>query len=340
MTRLTRIFICAAAAVMTAVALSCSKFTYHAAEHDESSVYVNVSGAAESEVTSHVMMTRLINACHYVWEADTAAHKVRLGEYYAVAYRASELYDITALDDFKADPAVSMQDVYAVLPTDYENYGKKADFNPYSSFIRQADELLECDFKKVSVLDTAMVINLKPKSVTQTISFRLKVKTGAGITIEELTAAISGVPSKVRLMSGMVRNDAENPTYRQYVPMTKSVASDTYEGQVSVLGLFSPMSSSHTSGPGIFQVMVRAKVKDGGQEFSRVFYAGINMKSAIDRAGLMEEAADRSGFRIKRSYAVIDIPVVLDVRADSIFAGEGEGLEKWFENDADIEVEV
>ena len=337
---MTRIFICVAAAVMTVVALSCSKFTYHAAEYDESSVYVSVSGTDASEITSHVMMARLINACHYVWEADTTAHKVRLGEYYAVAYRASELYDITAVDDFRDDPAVSMQEVYAVLPTDYEDYGKMADFNPYSSFIRQADELLECDFKKVSVLDSAMVISLKPKSLTQTISFRLKVKTGPGVTIEELTAAISGVPSKVRLMSGMVRNDAENPTYRQYVPMAKSANSDMYEGQVTVLGLLSPKSSEHTSGPGIFQVMVRAKVNDAGQEFSRVFYAGINMKAAIERAGIMEEAADRSGFRVRKSYAVIDIPVVLDVRADCIFAGEDEGVEKWFENDADIEVDV
>ena len=340
MMRMSRISVWLVTIVLAVVAVSCGKFAYHAAEHEESSVYVAVSDSHESDLPCHVMMTRLVNACHYVWDVDTASHRVRLGEYYAVAYRAAELYDITSVNEFKADPAVSMQDVYAVLPSDYENYGKLADFNPYSSFIRQADEHLECDFKKVSVADTSMVVVFNPEPMTQSITFRLRVRTGAGVTIERLTAAISGVPSKVRLMSGMVRNDAENPTYRQYIDMAKVGTSDTYEGRVSVLGLFSPFSSSHTSGPGIFQVMVQAKVTDGGLEFNKTFYAGINMKSAIEGAGLMEQAEDRSGYRIRRSSAVIDVPVVLDVRADSIFPGDGEGLEKWFENDEDITVEV
>jgi len=54
----------------------------------------------------------------------------------------------------------------------------------------------------------------------------------------------------------------------------------------------------------------------------------------------MEQTEDMTGYRIRKSEAIIEIPVVLQVSADKVIPGDGEGLEQWFENDADIEVEV
>ena len=337
MIRWFRICVNVVAAVIMVAAASCSKFTYGGTDKDEASVSVSV--ATESQVPCHVLMSRLVNSCHYVWEVDDKPRKIKSGEYFAVAYRASDLYDMTSLQEFSADPSVSMQDIYAVLPSDTEDYGKLAQFNPYSSFVSGADDILEVDFRRVSVVDTAMVMTFFPESLTQRVTFRLKVRTGAGVEIVSLRAAVSGVPSKVRLMSGMVRNDVDNSTHRQYVPMSKT-GSGVYEGSVSVLGLFPPVSASHTSGPGIFQVEVKAGVDQDGRRYERMFYAGINLKSAIEQAALMEASDDRSGFRVRVSEALIEVPVVLEVRADSVVSGEGEGMEHWFENDADIEVEV
>jgi hypothetical protein len=64
------------------------------------------------------------------------------------------------------------------------------------------------------------------------------------------------------------------------------------------------------------------------------------LKSVIEKAGLMEQTEDMTGYRIRKSEAIIEIPVVLQVSADKVIPGDGEGLEQWFENDADIEVEV
>lgn len=336
MTRSFRIYAIVLAAVLMAVASSCSKFTYGGTDRDEASVYAAV--AMESKEQCHILMSRLVNSCHYMWDMDDMPRKVRFGEYFAIAYRASDLYEITSLQEFSADPSVSMQDIYAVLPSDAEDYGKFALFNPYSSFVSGADGILEVDFKRVSVADTSMILFFAPESLTQTITFRLKVRTGAGVEVEGLRAAVSGVPSKVRLMSGLVRNDTENTTRRQCVPMTE--IGGVYEGTVSMLGLFPPVSESHTSGPGIFQVEVNASVEDGGRLYDRVFYAGINLKDVIERAALMEEAEDRSGYRIRVRQAVIEVPVVLELQADRVVSGEGEGLVQWFENDADIEVEI
>ena len=336
MIRWFRICVNVVAAVIMVAAASCSKFTYGGTDKDEASVFVCV--ATESQVPCHVLMSRLVNSCHYVWEVDDKPRKIKSGEYFAVAYRASDLYDMTSLQEFSADPSVSMQDIYAVLPSDTEDYGKLAQFNPYSSFVSGADDILEVDFRRVSVVDTAMVMTFFPESLTQRVTFRLKVRTGAGVEIVSLRAAISGVPSKVRLMSGMVRNDVENTTHRQYVHMTETAG--VYEGTISVLGLFPPVSESHTSGPGIFQVEVKASVEEGGRHYDRVFYAGINLKAVIERADLLEEAEDRSGYRIRTSQAVIEVPAVLELQADKVVSGEGEGMEQWFENDADIEVEI
>ena len=326
------------AIVVTVAALSCSKFSYHEPQYEESYVHVEVDG--DSEIPCRIMMSRLVNACHYVWEVDTLARPVGLGEYYAVAYRADDQYEISNENEFANDPSVSMQDVYAVLPPDKESYGRISDFNPYSSFISPADGLLEFDFKKVSVADTATYVTFSPKSLTQDITFRLKVKAGQGVTVEKVSAAISGVPSKVRLLSGMLRNDAQNPTFRQFMNMTQVNGSDMYEGSISVLGLFPPLSSQHTTGPGIFQVALQAVVAKDGKDYERVFYAAINLKSVIEKAGLMEQTEDMTGYRIRKSEAIIEIPVVLHVSADKVIPGDGEGLEQWFENDADIEVEV
>ena len=81
-------------------------------------------------------------------------------------------------------------------------------------------------------------------------------------------------------------------------------------------------------------------VQDEGRTYARVFHAGINMKSIIEAAGLMEEAADRTGYRIVAREALLEIPVVLNVRKDRVISGDGGGLENWFVSDADIEVEI
>ena len=332
-------------------ALSCSKFTYGGTEGDETVMHVNVSGADPEHVYT-VMASRLVNSIHYVWK-DTLSQKIRHGEYYTAAFYADpDVYVIDkvkgdekeALERFAADKSMSMQEVYVSLPfVEDSEYGKLADYNPYSFFIKSADGLLACDFKKVSALDTAMTVNFTPRMLTQHLTFRLTIEPEAGVTVTGLQAAVSGVAGKVRVMSGLVRNDSQNPTYRQYVEMEKVSQTDriVYEGTANVLGLFPPSSSVYTSGPGIFQVEVSASVESEETVYTRVFHVGINLKSVIEKAGLMEEAKDKSGYRIKRTEAVLEVPVALNISHDKVVSGEGEGHEQWFEHEnSDLEFEI
>ena len=340
------------AVLLMSLAISCSKFTYGGAEGDETVLHSKVQPLGDESVYT-VMASRLVNSVHYVWPADQS-QVVRHGEYYIVAFyadpqvyeleKSSEDESLTKVDEFAMDNSMSMQDIYVTLPvvTDTE-YGKLADYNPYSFFLKPAEGVLACDFKKFSAVNTDFTVDFKPRKLTQRLTFRLLIEPEPGVTVTGLQAAISGVAGKVRLMSGMVRNDSQNPTYRQYLNMEKVSESNmvVYEGTTEVLGLFPPSSAVYTSGPGIFQAEISASVTSGGVEYKRVFYVGINMKTIIEKAGLMEEAKDKSGFRISRHEAVLEVPVVLQVGIDKVVSGEGEGYEQWFVHDnSDLEFEV
>lgn len=330
--------------ILAAFAFSCSKFTYGVGLNDTTCLETVVAYADSSHVYK-IMASRMVNSLHYVWDADTAAHKVSCGEYYFVAFHAQDsLYQIEGLDDFMKDASVSMQEVYAVLPhIETAPDDRMASYNPYASFVKPADGPLLCAFKRVSAQDSVQIVSLFPKSLTQRLDFRLKIRPKGGIGIKSVRAAISGVAGKVRLMSGLIRNDAANPTFRQYVEMERTGDEGDvciYEGSTSVLGLFAPSSREYTAGPGIFQVEISASVSEGGTVFDRVFYAGINMKDVIEKAALLEEARDRSGFRVLKSEALLVVPTTLEVGRDQVVSGEGDGLEEWFVNDADIDIEI
>ena len=330
---------------------ACSKFTYRGTVGDDAVVHVKVE-PEDAEHVYTVIASRLVNSIHYVWK-DTLSQVLRHGEYYTTAFYADpDVFeiekpvgeDVASLDKFAADNSMSMQDIYVSLPVVPDSeYGKLADYNPYSFFIKPADGLLACDFKKISAIDTAMTVTYRPRKLTQHLTFRLTIEPEAGVVVTGLQAAISGVAGKVRVMSGMVRNDSQNPTYRLCLNMEKVSESDqiVYEGTTDVLGLFPPSSSVYTSGPGIFQAEISASVTVDGVDYRRVFYVGINMKSIIEKADLMEEAKDKSGYRVARPEAVLEVPVVLQVGFDKVVSGEGEGHEQWFVHEnSDLEFEV
>ena len=329
--------------MMLALALSCSRFEYATTEKFAASCYLQALPYDTTAVTT-VMATRLVDAVHYVWEADTVPVALRPGEYYATAFQYDEsVYSIDGLDDFRQRLDVSMLDVYASLPIlPMDDQASLPDYNWYSFFLAPAQGPLKCGFQRLSLKDSLQNAYFPMRPLTQKLKFRLRLLPEEGVSIDSLSAAVSGVARRVRLMTGLIRNDADNPTYRQYVPLSL-ISQDReyqYEGQAEVLGLFPPAESVYTAGPGIFQVRICAAVQDEGRTYARVFHAGINMKSIIEAAGLMEEAADRTGYRIVAREALLEIPVVLNVRKDRVISGDGGGLESWFVSDADIEVEI
>ena len=325
--------------LLASVAFSCSDFAYQESESDQTRVSVKFEGVRDVG-TFTVLAGRLVNSLHYVWSADSVM-SVRVGEYYAVAFSQTDsVYVMDGLDEFRNDPSVSMKDIYVSLPElpEEEQHGI-SDHNPYAPFVGQASKPLYFDFRKFSAQDSVATVSFSPKDMTQHLTFRLNVKAANGVMITGVKASLTGVAGRVRLMSGLVRNDVENPTYKQYVEMER-VSGSVYEGSVRVLGLFPSESEKYKAGPGILHLDVHASVMDDDYMHERIFHAGINLKTFIEEAGLMEKAEDGSGFRITRNRAVIDIPALLEVSRDKVVSGAGDGFEQWFVHEEKIEVDV
>ena len=326
------------AALIALVVFSCNKFEYGEGGLNECSLISAKTGGKGYTVIA----ARQVNSLHYVWQPDSAAQAVRVGDYYAVAFLAEgSLYRMDGLSEFAADSSVSMQEIYASLP-ELSQEDTIVDCNPYAPFIVHADSVLMCASQRFSAMDSTMTVTFEPVSLTQSLKFRFRLQTDQGVEISSVDAILSGVAGRVKLMTGQVRNDVDNPTYKLYLNLKRLSEGDVvlYEGSANVLGLFPSDSEIYKVGPGILHLKVEASVDEDGELKQKVFYAGINLKNLIEAAELMTAAADQSGYRLNKREAVLEIPVPLQVKRDKVISASGEGFSQWFINDGEIDVDV
>ena len=221
-------------------------------------------------------------------------------------------------------------------------YAEQNNLDMSSVQIVHADSVLMCASQRFSAMDSTMTVTFEPVSLTQSLKFRFRLQTDQGVEISSVDAILSGVAGRVKLMTGQVRNDVDNPTYKLYLNLKRLSEGDVvlYEGSANVLGLFPSDSEIYKVGPGILHLKVEASVDEDGELKQKVFYAGINLKNLIEAAELMTAAADQSGYRLNKREAVLEIPVPLQVKRDKVISASGEGFSQWFINDGEIDVDV
>lgn len=337
----------------------------------------NLSGKIPDGLT--VLMSRKVNTLHYVWQIDgngafiipepevpeTDAPEesgpvmpiIRNGDYYAIAYSDDAgFYQFSSNSEFAEDPSKSMLDMYVSIPSlpDDEVSPDKdlIDFNSYAGFVKHAERPLYLDIiKDVAFPSSASSVVLHPKDLRRELTFRIKATTEEGVTIDRITGVLSGVATQVQLMSGlMTRANTAKVIFEMECVGTEGgldkedrpILYDIYEGKVGLLGLFPPEDRAFITGPGILQVSVEASVVDGNKTSTRVFHAGLNLLALLGDAELMVPSADKMGYSMieQKQIRKIVIQPVLNVMKNQIMANEAEGLDQWFENEAEILPEV
>ena len=277
---------------------------------------------------------------------------VNNGEYYAIAFSDDAgFYKFSSYEEFAEDVSLSMTELYAEVPgiPDEEVSQDKnfIDFNAYAGFIKHTDEPLYLDIiKAVTFPSSQHTINITPKNLTRSLTFKLLSRSEAGVTVEGISAVLSGAVTKVQLMSGLM---TKSNTGKLAFELTKrgteskiekgeTVVYDVYEGKVNLLGLFSSEDKAYITGPGIFQVAVTASVTDNGKQKQRVFHAGLNLKPILDKLELMVLSDDKTGYTMKEQsqISMIEITTPLHVMKNQILASDTEGLVQWQENDVEI----
>ena len=322
---------------------------------------------AESEKPDrmYLIMSRIINTVHYVYETDASgeildtwpsqdvsqdvdAMSIQVedfpnGDYYMMLFNdISASYKVDSLDRFASDKSISMRALVAraAKMTDEEAdeaFGhERPDFNPSFPYIKCGGPLY-IDVKKQSIYpDGGADVSFDMSSLTQALTFRLKVQSDEDIEISKLSAEISGVPASVELMSGKVRNDTTCRVIFDFEENGTEGGYKLYEGKINTFGLFPGENEDYITGPGILQIAVVARCEG----YEKLFHASINMIRPISAAGLMETLSDGSGYRISRSEAELDVDAVLHITREQVIPGEdGQGIEIWFEKE-NIDVEL
>lgn len=287
-------------------------------------------------------------------EAGRVPVAVLDGDYYAIAfgkddkgYRITDYGGSEIFGDFEKDNSLGMKNLYASLPVSAiedvsQQYGfSLVDFNPSFKIVSGASPLY-LSIKKATLNSGSnpTEIVFEPKDRTINLRFRVNLDVDETVEIKQLLAEISGVPSKVQLMSGIITEDNLGKVYFEMKPVDHAAGNvQTYEGQVRVLGLFASRYSSYMSGAGILRLYVLASAGDGESAVERRFYAGINLKNIIENGRLMLRTEDGMGYRAAKSEAVLDVPAKLVVKKDQVVSGGGDALEEWMTGD-DIDAEV
>lgn len=373
-----RILMSVAVILLLTCVVSCNKFTFGYDENNPSGIkpnesYLNFSlswdgadlSSDETPSGVTVVMSRKVNTLHYIWaldgngkhilpeteENDYETPTIFNGDYYTVAFSdCSGFYEVVGADKFAEDASTSMLNLYIRIPEIAdENVSMDkdmTDFNPYAGFIHSAEMPLCVDIIKDVVFPSASTVVLHPEKVTRTLTFRIAVNVEEGVTIDWISGVLSGVPDRVQLMSGMVTETHTAKVKFDFekcgTEQRKETVYDIYEGSLDVLGLFPPTDSRHVTGPGILQISVAASVSEREQMRQRVFHTGLNLKSIIEKTGIMIPASDRSGYSMKPQNSIerFDIAQGLHVMKSNIFSSEAEGSEQWFENDTEIMPEI
>lgn len=349
-----------------------------ATKPNESPLSFSVSwGSAGVSSTSRpdqliVLMGRKVNSLHYIWTLDSNGaficppiegkddesqeteavtpeiQTIANGEYYTVAFsNTGSFYDMSEYAEFQNNPAMSMKELYITLPElnseDVSIDKDFVDFNPYAGFCKSAEVPIYVDVVKSVIFPSSQsVIHLSPKSLTRTLTLRLKVSCEPGVVVERISTVLSGIASRVQLMSGLMSPKYTGKIAFDVAPKNVVEEYTLYQGNVDIFGIFPPEDISDVAGPGILQVSVRASITENGVVSQRVFHAGVNLKRTLEEADLMVESDDKTGYTIKpqSELMVLEILPELKVMKNQIVAGETEGLDQWFENDAEIMPDV
>lgn len=188
--------------------------------------------------------------------------------------------------------------------------------------------------------DEIKTVELKPQPLTRKIKVKVPIDIEEGVSVDRLTGAISGVPSKVQMMTGYVD---DRGTGKMAFEMT-STDGRNFEGDINVFGLFAPEDTSYIAGPGILTLSLHVSTVNNGVKHSLIIYANVNMKKTIEAAEIMIQTEDRSAYRFSdtentdsegnyleiKSFTIsADKNQLEPVKRENIISGNGNGFTVW-----------
>ena len=226
----------------------------------------DMDGGKEPKGISHwlsMASTRVTYAQHFFWEdiyyAPHGKDTVRAyaGDYLSTIFLSTrnDAWWVENLPDFLDDRHANLRDVFARLRKPSE----ASLAEDYPGF----DRILSADLDTVPPapkiwcaslryhLEEGQVTPLvfKPVQVTQQVTFRITVQAEEDVVPQRLVACISGVPSRVEMMSGQLNTAYTGQTLFDLKPSEED--ENVWEATVSLLGILPSEDSGLLTGPGL-----------------------------------------------------------------------------------------
>ena len=263
----------------------------------------------------------------------------------AVATKCKEDFVVPEIKEFENSLDVRMRDLWVNMPLLSDDEIKSEDFidfNPLYPFIRPCGPVyfVRSDNESTTLVSSSAnndnVVKLSPEKLTRKVTFTINADIEKGVVVDRLVGIISGVPYKAQFTTGFV---SDQKTGKMPFEMTSdNLSSDggkaVFKGTANVFGLMPASSQDLVTGPGILNVILHARVDDGGTTRKRVFHASINLKNVIEKTNMMVMTDDMVYWKFSgTSDYSIAVGATLEVTRDKILTTSDQGFEVWKENE-------
>ena len=263
----------------------------------------------------------------------------------AVATKDKGDFVVPEIKNFEDSLGFRMRDLWVNMPLLSDDEIKNEDlidFNPLYPFIRPCGPIyfVRSDNESTTLVSSSdnndNIVRISPEKMTRKVTFTINADIEKGVVVDRLVGIISGVPYKAQFTTGFV---SDQKTGKMPFEMTAdNLSSDggktVFKGAINIFGLVPASSQDLVTGPGILNVILHARVDDGGATRKRVFHASINLKNVIEKTDLMVMTDDMVywEFSSTSDYSIA-VGATLEVTRDKILTTSDQGFEVWKENE-------
>lgn len=285
-----------------------------------------------------VVMARNSREIHYMWKVGndgmlpgdiSVEPVVRFGEYRAAAFNVPEdVFTIDGLDKFSGTVSYPMSSITADLPAISaselkKNFGVTSDeFGNEYSVVGQAARLWHA-YSEISVNKNEYTpcLEFAPADLSVEFTFNLQFRVSGGVDISSVIAALTGVPSSVCLMDGIISQTTLHKVVFRMNETANTGNTVRFTGSAKTLGVSYDDYGSFLAGPGIVWIVVDV---DSGTAKKRL-YTGINIMNRLKAAGIMTSV--ENGYKVANNSASIDLGT-FSINADKLASGDN-AIEEW-----------